>query len=387
MKKTVLLLLMVLMLFAACHGNRSEINPLDTNKGADDWVNTPNTKGKTDGYIETDAAGINDNETVSPEATGKEDVSFGDLLVPGNITPQNIEELYNGELSKENPDEEGLNRCMNYICTRLGIAEWSVRPFDKLEKKQLNLNGGNSYTVLEFKSSSNLRLLIFKQNPDSTWKFIDFIDFGGRIAGIEYKLEELGDDTFVVGNSCVGYGTGEAIYNRDWYLVSDEGKRLVLSYPFEAYLLRHYGGYTISEKTMELLNGDDLKVSVDFNVSRIYSVELDISDEYGQIEFFDEKTAEFIWDDAKKEFSSKYQADNNGVIDIPAESPVFTQKCDEILATYYDRILENIDAIQKEDGGVWKAEGIKGFLEDCSDSSKKYEALRKLEKAFPELAD
>lgn len=385
MKKTVLMLLMIFMIFTACHENKRESNPLNTGNGADDWVKTPNTEEKTDGLIKTDAAGINDNETLSPEASGKEDVFFGDLLAHGNITPQNIEKIYNGELSKENPDEEGLSRCMDYICKSLGIDEWTVRPPDKLEKKQLDLNGGNSYTVLELKSFSNLRLLIFKQNPDNTWKFIDFIDFGGRTAGTEYKLEELGNDTFVVGNSCRGYGTGEAIYSRDWYLVSDEGKRLVLSYPFEAYLLGHYGGYTISEKAMELLNGDDSKVSVDFNVSRIYSVELDISDEYGQIEFFDEKTAEFIWDDAKKEFSSEYPADEDGVTHIPAESPVFAQKCDEILAMYYDRILENIDVIQKDDGSMWKAQGIKGFLECCSDSSKKNEVLRKLERAFPEL--
>lgn len=387
MKKTLVLLLMILILLTACNGDDRETNPPNTGNDTNGWVNTSNIEKKTDNSTEEDTNGIIDDETVSPEASENGDIVFENILAAVNITPQDIEKLYKEQLSLENQDEENLKSCMDYICRSLGIDEWPVRPPDRVERKQLKLNGENSYTVLEFSGASELRMLIFKQNSDGMWEFIDYIDFGGKNAGIGYSLKKLGNSIFVVGNSCKGYGTGLSIYNREWYLVSDEGKKMVLSYPFDDHSVGPYGGYMRSEKNMKLSAEGDLKLTLDFDVSRIYNLELDIADEYGQIELHAEMKAEFVWDDGKKEFSSPYPVDDSGVTNIPVESPVFTQKCDEILDMYYDKLLESIDAIQKEDTREWKARGINMFLEDCSDGKKKSEVLRNMEEAFPELAD
>lgn len=286
-----------------------------------------------------------------------------------DITPEDIENLFNkkGEY------------LMEHISRNLGIDEWNREGPDSLEKKELKLNEDDPYTILELRGPYDLRILIFKQNADKTWKFIDFIDFGGKVAGTEYSLEKLGDKTFVVGNICRGYGTGVATYNREWYLVSDEGRKLVLSFPYEEWMVGPYGGYRISLRDKEIISKDGAKMSLSFTISKIYNLDLDIADEYGQIELPEEKEVEFLWDDAEQVFVSEYPVDESGVTQISIESPGLSKNCDLILEKYYDRLLENIEKIGKEEAGdEWKREAVKAFLDDCSDSEKKAELLRRL---------
>ena len=62
--KKVLMLLMIFMIFTACHENKRETNPLNTDNGADDWSRLQ-YKRKDRWSYRNGCSRINDNETLS----------------------------------------------------------------------------------------------------------------------------------------------------------------------------------------------------------------------------------------------------------------------------------------------------------------------------------
>lgn len=138
---------------------------------------------------------------------------FNENKVLKALKPDEVEVLYN----------EKRPYYMEYISKNLGIESWHGREPQELETRKLNLdNKGEPYEVLEFYNGFDLRLLFFKAE-----KFVDYIDFGGRQAGTEYRMEKVGDKIFIAGKRCRGYGTGEARYFEDWYILNDQGKNLL----------------------------------------------------------------------------------------------------------------------------------------------------------------
>jgi len=291
------------------------------------------------------------------------------------VTPDEIEKLFN----------ENKPNYLEYITRNLGIDDWTTRLPDKLERKQMKLDSNSSpYTVLSLSSPFNVRLLIFKQNRDTSWKFIDCIGFGGHVAGIDYSLKKYGDNTFIVGNECRGYGTGTGLYYQTWYTVTDKGKKKVLSLPYDEYSEAPFGGFTTKADDISVKNSYKTKVAVSYQFTKWYVLDIDIADENGRVEVTGAENVIFEWDEGKKLFTSRYTPDENGVTSIPCWSDAINKKCDYLLKKHYNRLLESIKNIPLEKNEFtreFKAYGIREFLKDCSDCDKKAE----LQKAVDDL--
>lgn len=298
-----------------------------------------------------------------------------------NLTPDEIKKLY----EKNTPYDENKPYYMEYICNKLGIEEWRGRPPEKLDiTKQKLSKTGNSYTVVALSNPFDIRLHIFKGGSGHPWSFIDYIDFGGRVAGIEYHLEASDDHVWVVGNSCRGYGTGVARYYQDWYEVTDEGKKLVLSFPYDEYSLHyHLGGHTIIADTINVENSGGMKVLADYTITKKYPLYyLDIADEDGMVNVSEKRNVIYIWDEAMRSFVSEYATDEDGVTVLTPESPGITRHCDEILEKHYEQLKMGLELIETESNEFTRdarIDELRKFLEDCSEGAKKTALLRMTE--------
>ena len=96
------------------------------------------------------------------------------------------------------------------------------------------------------------RLLFFKED-----KFIDYIDCGHRTAGTEYRLEKVGDKIFIVGRKNREHGTGEERNFEEWYTLSDEGKKLVISFPYYDFIQPHRG-YELTANNIKIKYVEDM---------------------------------------------------------------------------------------------------------------------------------
>ncbi len=298
------------------------------------------------------------------------DEVFNANKVSKDLKPDEIEAIYN----------EKRPYYMEYISKNLGIEGWYGREPLELEKRKINLDDkGEPYEVLGFYNGFDLRLLIFKED-----KFIDCIEFGGRNAGTEYRLEKAKDKIFFVGKSCKGYGTGEARYFEDWYMIDEQGKKLVISFPYDDFSQSHLGGYGLNAKSIKLTDGDDAKLEVDYTVTKYYLLNLDVVDEYGQIEVKDTKKVVFKWDDEKLVFVSEYVPDEMGITEISPESKKINEKCTNILKDKYKQLTEIVEEISEE-SDINRKEIVKGsieyFLNDCEDCDEKRALLELLGKS------
>ncbi len=277
---------------------------------------------------------------------------------------------------------------MEFVSKNLGTESWPGREPDRLEIKQIKLDNGSApYTSVNITNPFDLRMLIFKQNKDKTWNFIDSIDFGGRVAGTEYSLKKAGDNIWLAGNRCRGNGTGIAKYYEDWYSITDEGKKLVLSFPYDEYEEPPSGGYNIKADSIKFSSGGSAKVTVSYSVAKRFLLGVDSAGEDGKIEVTGKKLVEFKWEDAKKIFMSEYATDEYGVTDVSPECEEIARKCNEILEKDYEVLLENLKKLaseKDENKESWRIDGLREFLDNCADCDKKAGLYAELKKDFPD---
>lgn len=280
------------------------------------------------------------------------------------VTPEEIKKLF----------DEKKPYFTEYVTKNLSIDDFIGRPPESLSIKQIKLdNNAAPYTVLSISNPYNVRLLIFKKNSNKVFQFIDYIDFGGHVAGTDYKIENIGDEIFVAGNICKGYGTGVSKYCRVWYTVNDQGKKLVLSFPYDDYSVDLCGGYSM-HGDMKMNRGSEISISVNYSITKMYLIDLDIANKDGFIEIPGRSTIVFKWDNAARIFKSECSVDEDGTSVIPVKNPNLTKKCDGILGKYHDKLLGIINSIpweQEEFSRNAKIKGINTFLDDCTDSEKR----------------
>jgi hypothetical protein len=287
------------------------------------------------------------------------------------VSPDEIKSLY----YKKKP------YYMEYVCSNLGVSEWRGREPDRLEIKKMKLNSKSEpYTVVNIYNPFDLKMLIYKcDSDDNALSFSGGIDFGGRMAGTEYQIEKAGSRIWIAGNICRGHGTGESLYYREWYQVNGKGVSLALSYPHDVYIDGPYGGYSMCASEVNIEKGNGFKIIVNYDIARRYNLYLDIADEHGIVELKGTKKAEFNWDEEQEKFVSAYETDESGAFSIPADCPEIAQKRDALLLEHYEQLMKSIDTYsQDKNEYIWKARGIKGFLDDCTDNEKKEELLKRL---------
>lgn len=279
------------------------------------------------------------------------------------ITPDDILRLF----------DEKSPYYMESICKNLGIESWDGSDPLYMQISDKNINNVK-YKLVEIRNNFDLRLLFYREDSNKNHKFIDFIDFGGRTAGTEFSIEKYGGKDFVRGKSNKGYGTGEAIYFEDWYLLTDEGKKLVLSFPYSEHSVDHYRGYTIAANDVRL-NSEANNIIVDYSFKNMYYIDIDNADQDGMINVEGEKKVVFTWDDKKSSFTSEC-IDEAGKAEVLPESNDVTKKCTAILKDNYRDITESAKELSEEENKYIvnsKKASIEHFLEDCENCKEKAE--------------
>ncbi|MEG6612635.1 hypothetical protein V6C42_07205 [Pseudoclostridium thermosuccinogenes] len=306
----------------------------------------------------------------------------GNKGISKDLTPDDIKKLY----EENDPYNEGNKPYyMDYICKNLGTDMWYGHPPQRIEITEKKLRKDeDKYTVVALSNYDYIRLHVFKRVDGQSWKFVDYIDFGGRNAGTEYRMESDGNHIWMAGNSCRGHGTGESRYYQDWYELTDEGKKLVLSFPYDEYSEYHMGGYNIEANAVNVETDEKAKVSVDYTITKIYPLPLDIADEHGRVSVQANKRVEFTWDESVGKFVSEHGVDDSGLSIIKPESPEITEKCDKILEKYYDELMNSLtEAEAGEEENSFKRDSrvgaLKRFLDDCSDGDKKMKLMKAVE--------
>lgn len=283
------------------------------------------------------------------------------------LMPSEIEELFN----------EKKPYYWDYIWKNLGIEGWYGDESVKLERLQMNLdNQREPYNVLAFYQYSDLRLLFFKED-----KYIDYIDFGGKMAEIGYKLEKAGDKIFIVGNSCRGFGTGMGRYFEEWYTLTDKGKKLAVSLPYDDFDLGPVYGYNLKAKSIKLKAKGYISLTADYNLKKFYLTGVDLGDEILGITIEVPKKVVFKWNNEKAAFESEFVPNDMGMTEIPPESEEIIGKCTNILKNKYKELNDAMLLLNKENDEYIKANRKRAweiFLNDCEDCNEKSALLKLL---------
>jgi len=280
-----------------------------------------------------------------------------------SLTPDEIEVLFN----------EKQPYYMDYICNNLNIESWNGLEPNRLEKHKKVLNTREKpYTFLEFYNFFDLRILFFKED-----KFIDYIDYGSRSAGTEYRLEENGDKVFIVGRRCRDHGTGLDRNFEEWYLLSDNGKKLVLGFPYLDFTQPGLWGYELIADNIKFNTGSDMSLTVDYTIRKFYNLDIDIDDDLGNVTVEGKKRVIFKWDDEKSEFVSEYDKNETGMFEIPPESDDIAVKCTELLKDNYQRLLEIMSSFPDTDelSAKYMKDSWRDFLKSCVDCEEKSKLL------------
>jgi len=268
----------------------------------------------------------------------------------------------------------------DYIWKNLDIEDMYANEGVRLEKMQMNLdNNGKAYKVLAlYHYDFALRLLFFKED-----KYIDYIDFGGKMAGTEYRLEKAGDKVFIVGKSCRGYGTGMGRYFEDWYTLTDKGKKLVVSLPYDDYVGSPVGGYDLKAKSIKLNTNGEISLTADYDLKKFYYMRTDIGDDIYGVSVEVQKKVIFKWDNEKAAFVSEFAPNDMGMTEIPPEGKDIAEKCTYKLKNKYQILTEAI-LLLDEETDTYEKENMKSawklFLNDCEDCDEKavlFEMLKK----------
>lgn len=283
------------------------------------------------------------------------------------LMPSEIEELFN----------EKKPYYWDYIWKNLGIEGWYGDESVRLERLQMNLdNQREPYNVLAFYQYSDLRLLFFKED-----KYIDYIDFGGKMAEIGYKLEKAGDKIFIVGNSCRGFGTGMGRYFEEWYTLTDKGKKLAVSLPYDDFDLGPVYGYNLKAKSIKLKAKGDISLTADYNLKKFYLTGVDLGDEISGITIEVPKKVVFKWNNEKAAFESEFVPNDMGMTEIPPESEEIIGKCTNILKNKYKELTDAMLQLNKENDEYIKENRKRAweiFLNDCEDCNEKSALLKLL---------
>lgn len=304
---------------------------------------------------------------------------------PVGIDPAGIIELF----------DNGKPYFMEYICSNLGIGEWTGREPDRLEIKEMRLDlAAEPYSFVNIYNPFDLRMLVYRPEGDGSFSFVGDIPFGGRNVGTEYELITAEDEVWIKGVSCKGYGTGVSMNYSDWYHMTENGIELALSYPYDAYEDSLYGAYSVSASKPVIHKTKDIRIQVDYDVVKRYYLFLDIADEYGGVELKAKKNVEFVWNKESGNFEASIIKGANepardsepGVFDIDADCLEIDQKCDAMLKKYYRQLSDIIDSLASDSEGIlWKPQGINTFLRDCSDCEEKSTLLNKLYDICPDI--
>lgn len=292
-----------------------------------------------------------------------EDIFLTNTKELTNLTIEEIEALIN----------DTTPHCMEYISKNLNIEKWMGIQPENVKKQKMILNDHEGpYTVLEIYDEHNLRLLFFKED-----KFIDYIDYGYRFAGTEYRLEKAGDKVFIVGRRCREHGTGIERNYEEWYLLSESGKKLVMGFPCSYFYQQDIWGYEMTADKVQFNAGGDMNVTVDYNIRKFYGVLIDISNDPGIIEVEGTKKVLFKWDEEKDVFISEYGQNGIGMFEITPESDDIRAKCTEFLKSKYYRFVEFISLYNDEDEFSVKyiSELLRDFLNSCNDCDEKSKLL------------
>lgn len=292
-----------------------------------------------------------------------------------NTNSEKVKVLMPGEI--EDLVKEKKPYYLDYIWKNLGIESWYGDESIRLERQKMNLgNERETYNVLSFyQKDSALRLLFFKED-----KYIDYIDFGGKLSEIGYRSEKVGDKIFIVGKSCRGYGTGMGRYFEEWYILTDKGKKLVVSLPYDDFVQGPIEGYNLKAKSIKLNTKGDI-LTADYNLNKFYLMGIDIGDENCEITVEVPKKVVFKWNNEKFAFVSEFAPNDMGMTEIPPESDEITGKCTNILKNKYKQLTnamllhkkENNDYIKENRKRSWEI-----FLNDCEDCNEKAELLKLL---------
>lgn len=125
---------------------------------------------------------------------------------------------------------------------------------------------------------------------------------------------------------------------------------------------------------IRLEKGNPVRLKVDYSLTRVYMLDVPEADEYGQVNISGKKTVDFVWDAGQQIFTSAYPISEQGATQISPECTGITKKVDAILESDYDRLLDEIKALDSLENKLekdHKTGALELFLEDCPDSDKK----------------
>jgi len=312
-------------------------------------------------------------ETGSDFAAGFKSIFEENRRVSRSLTPDDLKTLY----------EENKPIYMEYVCKNLGVTKWTERPPERLEITTVESGVPNDpYTAVSFYTPFEVMLLIYKGGNGQPWRYIGYITFGGRGAAAEYGIETWNGHTWITGNRSGGHGTGESRYYHEWYELTDNGVRLVLSFPYDEYMVEYMGGYILKAEKIKIAAGDNMKIAVDFLLEKRYPLDLNISDDHGHVVISTKIQTEYEWDDKNGVFISGYPADELGTPLFVHENADITKQCDKILEQYYNELVDSIKDIEAENNEFSRrvrVEGLKTFLDDCSDGRMKADLVKMID--------
>lgn len=200
-----------------------------------------------------------------------------DKNVPANntdtneITKEEIERFF----SEEDTD-------MDFIAQKLSEPGWYERfmyqadPVYRFEKIELMANEKTRFSVLScVEPPFGLYFLFFRKDDNGGYKYVDSIKFYSKGQTGQYDIRRYENIIWIVGTQCVGYGTGEALYEERWYSVTDSGPRLVQT----SCLYGHSSmvpGYITTYDADSTLTIDKISGKLQVRVDHVKGTELDL---------------------------------------------------------------------------------------------------------------
>lgn len=314
---------------------------------------------------------ITDNMIFNVKASEEFDEQFNELFQLNNLKSH---QLIPEEIAALSADRK--QNFMEFISKNLGLDSVELRDDYTFESKPFRLENGSLYNILTFSDSYITRLLIFENNDKKSKKYIGNIDIRSRGDKADYKIKRMGDKTFIIAEENYrSHGTGSLTYSQDWYSIDGDNVKTVLSIPKIRHEIYDYG-FKLGLKSLDYSDSGEGKLSANYNLSKLYSIKLPISDEHGYVTVTADKQVEFVWDEEEKCFVSKYSFDDLGIDDLISDYQEIKDKCSKILNKYYNQLESNITAASSKSDDTTRA--YKAFLDDCIPDKKVDNLKRKL---------
>ncbi|MDP4181298.1 MAG: hypothetical protein Q8942_09420, partial [Bacillota bacterium] len=317
---------------------------------------------------------LTDKMIFNVSVSAKFDKEFNKLFqinasAPHQITPKEIKNL--SDSKKKN--------FMTFISKNLGLKEIELRDDYTFTTKILKLYNNCAVNILTFSDSYNTRLLIYKNNDNIPNSYIGNIDIHSWGDMATYYIKKIGNKTFIVAEKNLGgHGTGVLHYSQDWYLLDDNTVKLALRIPKLDFQVDTYG-FNLELNNIKIDQATGLKLFAAYKLSKLYTLNLPITQQSGYVTLNTDINVEFTWDDKQSCFTSKYNFDDDGIYKFISDSKDIRDKCSNVLNKYYSQIEKNINSFLTEknnrnDGNI---RSYLAFLDDCNPSSKR-DNLRKI---------